>query len=1049
LLSLAHSIQYLRNFQAIICYRTLIIPSAVLAVKGKIKIGYLIDDNIFYVEGENIISPSERSQIRKCIQSVDCCFAFSKALTTELLKFNRNSHCLGLPPLWRQRYAKYGIPEPVNRNTDMLTIGLISRNHFYQNNFHILNEVAKELNMTVKVIYFSNQPVPGNFPNLKLEYRPYTTVSVQAWYKTLHSLSLDMVYIEYPNNVLIAGKCDLKYRETAYMKIPLIALDPTQKIYPNIINGEEGYSVATREEMKAILKDVFSNPHKLKAMGQKAHENLSKRSPMQFATNVLQIMNGGNSETELYDKQPVISSSKLIAPPTSSLKDIVPSTKTTAELDEKEEIDFLCLYSGDALLYFHNVAIFKNLVELSGKKVRKFSIEENEKFNKLIPLAKNIILYRVDFIPNAKEINSKVKIGYLIDDNIFYEGQDTILPEHIRAKFRNCIQKSDYCLSFSSNLTQELLKINPNSYFIGNRPLWTELYESNGIELPSYKTKNDYSEINIGVISGKAHADRIINHLRTLIDASKDINRKVNIFYFANDPIVLSTPENVTLNHYSFTEVNIQKWYSVLHSLHLDFVYAEYPDHIIISGKSDLKFRETAFMKIPLVVLDPSEDIYPDIVNGKNGYSIPTRKETLKTLKKILANPETIKEMGEQAYETLKERNPETISRLIIDTIDKVHLKSMPVIQVFKPKIRDEAIISVGETLKSGWLGCGPKTKQFEIEFKKYLNAENECVAVMSATDGLELAVKLCDIGEGDEVITTAITFISTNHAILYAGATPVFADVDKSTGSILPSSIEEKLTLRTKAIMVVHLSGYACDMEKIEAIAKKHDLKIIEDCAHATGGIYHNGQNRGKKIGSGNNISVFSFQTVKNLPCGDGGMLLVPQEMLSRTIRLRWMGIDKDTYSRTSETGEYLWKYDVPEVGIKANQNDIMSSIGLVQLKYIDQDNLRRKQIARFYKQSLSSHPKIALPAINIETSACHFYPIYVKDRDNLLLHLRSRNIFAGVHYRRNDKYKNYHEQDLPNSEYIETHTITLPIHLHLTDEDLQYIVQSIQTWK
>lgn len=370
-------------------------------------------------------------------------------------------------------------------------------------------------------------------------------------------------------------------------------------------------------------------------------------------------------------------------------------------------------------------------------------------------------------------------------------------------------------------------------------------------------------------------------------------------------------------------------------------------------------------------------------------------------------------------------------------------------IQVFKPLIRQEAVDAVTETLRSGWIGCGPKTKQFEQAFKYYIGSDDECVATTSCTDALEIALKLLDIGVRDEVITTPITFISTNHAILHSGATPVFADVDDKTGNILPASILEKITSRTKAIMVVHIGGYSADMFEIEKIAFYNNLRIIEDCSHAAGGVYHNKQLNHKKIGSIGNICCFSFQSVKNLPCGDGGMLVVPKRMYERAIKLRWMGIDKDTYSRTSNNGEYLWKYEVPELGIKANQNDIMSSIGLAQLAYLDSDNDRRRDIANFYKKSLSDHPKIKMPNIDIKFSSCHFYPMYVEGRDSLLIHLRKDNIFAGVHYRRNDKYANYKEQYLPNAEYIENNTITLPIHLHLTDQDLNRIVESIRAWK
>ena len=373
----------------------------------------------------------------------------------------------------------------------------------------------------------------------------------------------------------------------------------------------------------------------------------------------------------------------------------------------------------------------------------------------------------------------------------------------------------------------------------------------------------------------------------------------------------------------------------------------------------------------------------------------------------------------------------------------------MKQLQVFLPLIRPESIQAVTDVLKSGWIGMGPKVKQFEEDFQQYLETTNKCVAVMSATDGLELAVQLLDIGPGDEVITTTITFISTNHAILYSGATPVFADIDPENGCLLASSIKSKITSKTKAILVVHLSGASANMEAIEKIAQDNNLKIIEDCAHAAGGYYKNGTNVGKRIGNSQNICVFSFQAVKNLPTGDGGMLTLPTEDLHKKAqKLRWLGIDKDTYSRTAKTGEYLWKYDVPYVGIKSNLNDILGSIGVEQLKYLDSDNERRREIARFYKDNLKDieGQGIRLPDIDIELSSCHFYPIFAKDRDELMTFMRDNGISCGMHYQRNDKYANYVEQDLPSAEWWASHQITLPCHLLLTNDDLQLIVDKVK---
>jgi perosamine synthetase len=373
----------------------------------------------------------------------------------------------------------------------------------------------------------------------------------------------------------------------------------------------------------------------------------------------------------------------------------------------------------------------------------------------------------------------------------------------------------------------------------------------------------------------------------------------------------------------------------------------------------------------------------------------------------------------------------------------------MKQLQVFLPLIRSESIQATTEVLKSGWIGMGPKVKQFEENFQTYLGTINKCVAIMSATDGLELAVQLLDINTGDEVITTAITFVSTNHAILYNKATPVFADIDPQNGCLLASSIKSKITSKTKAILVVHLSGASADMEAIEKIAHDNNLAIIEDCAHAAGGYYKSGVNTGKKIGNSQNICVFSFQAVKNLPIGDGGMIVLStDELYQKAQKLRWLGIDKDTYSRTAKTGEYLWKYDVPHVGIKSNLNDILGAIGVEQLKYLDSDNQRRREIAKFYKDNFKNieGQGIRLPDIDLELSSCHFYPIFAKDRDKLMTFMRNKGISCGMHYIRNDRYATYVEENLPSAEWWSNHEITLPCHLLLTDDDLQYIVNSVK---
>lgn len=712
---------------------------------------------------------------------------------------------------------------------------------------------------------------------------------------------------------------------------------------------------------------------------------------------------------------------------------------------DQYEIDILLLYSDscDNVLYYHTVSMISDLMNLIGKKTLSINIDHN-KIDDAVRKSRHVIFYRTSSIMREviKKIRPDISIGYLIDDNIFYE---EFYLKKLSEKIRSCIRSADYCLANSIELTFALSKINPKSYCIGNIPVWKERLESNGIIEP---LRNKHDVFTIGIISGMAYEDKIISMINTISDAARNTGKNIRVVYFSQSAIKIPHLENVIFDHKKRVG-NIKEWYNILHSIPMDVVYAEFENNQITKCKTNLKFRESAYMKVPLIALDPSGKIYPGIINGKNGYSVRTRDEAIEAIRAVLLKDrKEISEMGERAYKTLMKTSPKDSANNLISILDK-NANYSPTIQVFKPKIRPESVMSVSETLLSGWIGCGPKTKQFEKNFESYLQTSQACIATMSATDALEIAVKLLDIKDGDSVITTPITFISTNHAIIYSGATPIFADVDMENGNISPESIEEKITGNTKAIMIVHLSGNSCDMGKIEKIAEKHNIKIIEDCAHAAGGYYTSGKYSGKKIGSSDNICCFSFQSVKNLPCGDGGMLVVPKEMESRAIKLRWMGIDKDTYSRTSTTGEYLWKYDVTELGIKANQNDIMSSIGIVQLTYLDEDNDRRREIASFYKKHLSQHPKIKMPNIDISKSACHFYPIYVEGRDGLLNYLRQNDIFCGVHYRRNDKYDNYQEQYLPSAEYIEQHTLTLPIHLFLTDGDLMKIVGLIKEWK
>jgi perosamine synthetase len=363
-------------------------------------------------------------------------------------------------------------------------------------------------------------------------------------------------------------------------------------------------------------------------------------------------------------------------------------------------------------------------------------------------------------------------------------------------------------------------------------------------------------------------------------------------------------------------------------------------------------------------------------------------------------------------------------------------------IPLFRPVISPEAINAATEVLQSGWLGLGPRTAAFEAEFASYVGAPH-CIGLNSCTAGLHLALRVLNLPEGSEVITTPITFVSTNHAILYERCIPVFADVHPDTGSLNIASVASRITDRTRAILAVHLGGYPCDLDELHALAKAHGLSVIEDCAHACGASY-----KGGRIGSHGDLHVFSFHAVKNLPMGDGGALVVRDKKLdARLRRLRWLGIDKDTYHRTS--GEsYSWNYDVPEVGYKYHMNDIQAAIGLAQLQRLEMENARRAQIVDRYRQGLRQTPGVRLPRYKQDrVSSNHLCCILAENRDGLVLKLKQAGVETGVHYRRNDLYPMYrYDPSLEGTEQYWRSTLSLPLHLQLSDEQVDYVIDQIR---
>jgi perosamine synthetase len=367
----------------------------------------------------------------------------------------------------------------------------------------------------------------------------------------------------------------------------------------------------------------------------------------------------------------------------------------------------------------------------------------------------------------------------------------------------------------------------------------------------------------------------------------------------------------------------------------------------------------------------------------------------------------------------------------------------MKMIPVFKPYTTGKEIEYLKEVLDSGWWGPGPKTREFEEKCAGYIGTKY-ALGLNSATAALHLAFKCLDIRD-KEVITPSMTFVSSNHAILYCGGIPVFCDIEPDTLNIDAGKIEALITANTKAIQVVHYGGRACDMDKIMEIAQKHDLFVVEDCAHAFGGGY-----KGRKPGSIGDFGCFSFHAVKNLAAGDGGMIVTNKEdCYERMKKLRWMGITKDTFNRN--IGRYSWFYDVVEPGFKYHMNDITAAIGLAQFENIYWLNEQRKKWSDYYSKNLQGVGDIELPPIkDYMAPSYHNYVIKTSHRDELQEYLKENGISTGVHYYPNhlfDMYKPYY-RNLPVTESVWKKVLTLPLFPALSQKEVDLIIKTIKSF-
>ncbi len=366
-------------------------------------------------------------------------------------------------------------------------------------------------------------------------------------------------------------------------------------------------------------------------------------------------------------------------------------------------------------------------------------------------------------------------------------------------------------------------------------------------------------------------------------------------------------------------------------------------------------------------------------------------------------------------------------------------------IQLFVPKFRiDECLEGIRECLEKGWTGLGFKTVEMEKAWSSYSGLPHAHF-LNSNTVGLHLAVHMFKTkygwADGDEVITTPLTFVSTNHAIMYEKLHPVFADVDQYL-CLDPDDIERKLTPRTRAVMFVGLGGNTGQYESVVDLCRQRNLMLILDAAHMAGTRCN-----GKHVGAEADCAVFSFQAVKNLPTADSGMICFrDSEDDARARKLTWLGINKDTYSRTTTQGTYKWMYDVEEVGFKYHGNSIMAAIGLVSLRYLDHDNDYRRQLARWYDERLLGLNSVkTIPVADGCESARHLYQVRVQQRDEFMRALNDRDVFPGMHYRDNTEYRMYAHGagTCPNAHAASREIISLPMHMGLTKADVGTVTE------
>jgi dTDP-4-amino-4,6-dideoxygalactose transaminase len=369
-----------------------------------------------------------------------------------------------------------------------------------------------------------------------------------------------------------------------------------------------------------------------------------------------------------------------------------------------------------------------------------------------------------------------------------------------------------------------------------------------------------------------------------------------------------------------------------------------------------------------------------------------------------------------------------------------------------RPDIGEAEIAAVSEVLRSGWITTGPQTKAFERRFAAYVGAEH-ALAVNSGTAAMHIALAAWDLGPGDEVITTPLTFCSTIQVIVHLGATPVLADVRPDDYNLDPERVAEQITPRTRALLPVHLAGLPCRMQALLALAEAHDLKVLEDAAHAVGA--RAGE---RMVGSLGDATAFSFYATKNLTTAEGGMLTTNDSAFAERARLwRLHGLSRDAWKRY--TAEGAWRYDVVVPGYKNNMTDVQAAMGLVQLGKLERNIARRTEIARRYTAAFAPLPEL-IPPPDAQAEDRHAHHLYILrlnperlriNRNRFFEELKARGVGASVHFIPVYHLSYYRQrfgwrpEDYPETEAIFQSCLSLPCFPRMTDAEVERVIATV----